>query len=139
MNGAPRTELEGNEVKGSTIVYLLVIAWAVIFVGTIVLALNIDGPRNIDTGFKRLDSLVRGQLLAIVVAFAAGAAGFVFRDVRKHLVLVGLIPIISTIVLAAGVFLFAIIQTNQTTGNLTPAPMPQTTTAEPAPTPDPGN
>lgn len=91
------------------LIYVLVIVWAVIFVGSIMMSVNIDGPRNIDTGFKRLDMLFRGQILAGFMAIATAIWGFLAKGHGRREKLVGLLPVGLTVLLFAGFIVFALV------------------------------
>lgn len=91
------------------VIYLLVIVWAVVFATSFVLSVNIEGPRNIDTGFKRLDVLFRGQIVAFALALFTGAAVFILRGGGKRLKLIGLAPLGLTILIISGGTLFALV------------------------------
>lgn len=94
-------------MKGTSLIYLFVILWALVFAGSILMTLNIDGPRNIDTGFKRLDVLVRGQLLALLLALAAAVGGFFVRGLPRRHKLTALAPLGLTLVGVLSIVLFA--------------------------------
>lgn len=119
-------------MNNNRVVYLLVIVWAVVFAASVILTVNIEGPRNIDTGFRRLDTLARGQIVAFLLALVTAAAAFIVPGGGKRLKLVGLVPLGLTILIVAGIFIFALIMNTRPApqGN-TPPPRP--VTAEPAP------
>jgi len=94
-------------MKGTSLIYLFVILWALVFAGSILMTLNIDGPRNIDTGFKRLDVLVRGQLLALLLALAAAVGGFFVRGLPRRHKLIALAPLGLTLIGVLSIVLFA--------------------------------
>lgn len=95
------------------LIYVMVLVWLVVFVGSIVMSVNIEGPRNIDTGFKRLDSLFRGQILALIIAFIAMLAAFFGKENGRREKLLGLAPILLTVLAAAGLVVFALVMNNQ--------------------------
>lgn len=75
---------------------ILVVIWAGLFATSFLLTLQIDGPRNIDTGFSRLDVLARYQVIALCVAFIAAIFGFLARKEGKRTMLVGFAPLLIT-------------------------------------------
>lgn len=75
---------------------ILVVIWAGLFAASFLFSMQIDGPRNIDTGFKRLDVLVRYQLFALGVAFIAAISGLLARKEGKRTMLVGFVPLLIT-------------------------------------------
>lgn len=91
------------------LVYLLVLGWAIAFGWSIIASLGIDGPRNIDTGFRRLDVLFRGQMIAFGFAVVAGASGFLVGAAGKRDKIIGLLPISITALIVAGIALFAML------------------------------
>lgn len=121
-------------MKGRTLIYAFVIIWAVVFAGSVLMMLNVEGPRSIDTGFKKLDVLVRGQFLALFLALAAGVAGFTVKGSGKRERLIGLVPLGLTFsIVALGLLLLVFIPDGQSpsTPPTRPAPVP-TAPAEPA-------
>ncbi len=114
------------------VIYLLVVVWAVVFAASVIVTVNIDGPRTIDTGFKRLDTLARGQIGALLLALVTAAAAFRVRGDAKRVRLVGLVPLGLTILIVAGLIVVALIAKDRTEqpGN---APPLRPVTAEPAP------
>lgn len=108
------------------LVYALVIVWLAVFVGSIIMTINVQGPRNIDTAFKALDTLFRWQLLAFLLALMAAVAGFLGKENGKREKLLGLAPIGLTVLAVAGLVIISTI-----IGNRPPpaAPNPMTPTA----------
>lgn len=98
----------------SKVVYALVSLWVIVFCGSIVMALNIDGPRNIDTGLARLDVLFRGQILALALSVVAAASPFLVGDRGRAQILIGIAPLTVTILLVAGLFLFVSMRPDDT-------------------------
>lgn len=94
-------------MKGRVIVYALVAVWAIAFAWSIFASLGIDGPRNIDTGFRRLDVLFRGQLIAFGIAIVAGASGFLMEGCGFRQKLIGLLPLLVTMLIVLCIALFA--------------------------------
>ena len=119
-------------MKGRTLIYLIVGLWVAVFAGSVLMTLNIDGPRNIDTGFKRLDVLVRGQFLALLLAVAAGIAGFTVRDSGRRERLVGLIPLAATFTLVAAGLLLLVFMPDGPTAPTTPPAITKPIPAQPA-------
>lgn len=89
-----------NKMK---LIILLVAIWAIIFVASYFMSAGIEGPRNMDTGLKRLDVLARYQIIAFIVAVIGGIAGIVWRRDGKRIMLVGLTPLLITLLLIAGI------------------------------------
>jgi len=81
------------------LVLLLVVIWAVVFMASIYMSTRIEGPRNIDTGFRRLDVLARYQVIAFAVAVISAAIGIAWRRDARRIMLVGLAPLLVTCVL----------------------------------------
>jgi hypothetical protein len=94
-----------NGMKRVTIV--LVILWAGLFAASIFFAMQVEGPRNIDTGFKRLNVLASYQALAFAVAVVAAVAGIVARRAGRRIMLVGFVPLIVTGLIVVGFFVVA--------------------------------
>ena len=94
-------------MPGKIVLYVFVALWAAAFVGSILISTGIEGPRNIDTGFKRLDVLARGQILALCLAVASAAAGFLIGGGKRQK-FIGLIPLALTVlIVVVGVLLIA--------------------------------
>lgn len=85
------------------LIILLVAIWALIFVASYFMSAQIEGPRNIDTGFRRLDVLARYQIVAFTVAIMSAVLGIVWRRDGKKIMLVGLTPLLITFLLIAGI------------------------------------
>lgn len=79
----------------------LVVIWAAIFVASYFMSTRIEGPRNIDTGFQRLDVLARYQMIAFAVAIVSAIAGILWRRDSRRIMLIGLTPILVTILAIA--------------------------------------
>ncbi len=84
-------------------VVLLVLVWAAVFVASYFMSAQIEGPGNIDTGFKRLDMLARYQFIAFAVAVASAVLGIIWRRQGKRIMLVGLIPLLVSALLIVGI------------------------------------
>lgn len=83
------------------LIVALVVIWAAIFVASYFMSARIEGPRNIDTGFQRLDVLARYQIIAFAVAVICAVAGVLWRRDGKRIMLIGLGPLLVTILLVA--------------------------------------
>ncbi|MEM7258119.1 MAG: hypothetical protein AAF404_12120 [Pseudomonadota bacterium] len=94
--------------------YLLVSAWILIVGLSFWAATTIDGPRNLDTGFKRLDLFLKYQLAALIVAIAAAIAGFRGSHGKWQPRLIGLVPLTLTVTVLTGLFIFASLQNHNT-------------------------
>ena len=92
---------------GTRLIYLLVILWAAAFALSIIMAVNVAGERNLDTGFARLDVLMRGQIVALALAIFAAVAGFLVAESNRSTRLVGLAPLALTVLLVGGLFVVA--------------------------------
>lgn len=57
-------------MKNTHLVFALILAWVGTIAWSFLASSAIDGPRNIDTGFQRLDVFVRWQMLAFGLAAA---------------------------------------------------------------------
>lgn len=93
-------------VTGSRVVYALVGAWVLVQVWSFGASSLTEGPRNIDTGLKRLDVLFRWQILAVGIALIAAMSTFFGTDRRWRFRLVGCAPLMLTLGLAFGLYLF---------------------------------
>lgn len=90
-------------MQRSNIIYVLIALWALAIAWSFWSSGSIEGPRNLDTGFKRLDVFFKAQLMAFILAIAAAIFGFVFGQEKKRLRLIGLIPIGLTVLVIAGI------------------------------------
>lgn len=120
-------------MNSKKIIYVVVILWAVVFVLPIMMALNVEGPRNIDTGFERLDILARGQMFALALAIMSGAAAFLVKDLSFRQKAIGLAPLTVTILIVAGLFLFAFLRSDDIAAPIEQSRTPTTPVAEPVP------
>ncbi len=84
-------------------VIALVVIWIILVVTSYIMSSRIEGPRNIDTGFRRLDVLVRYQVVALVVAVVSAVAGVLWRQDGNRIMLIGLAPLILTILLVVAI------------------------------------
>ncbi|MCY6383357.1 hypothetical protein [Hoeflea prorocentri] len=89
-------------MRRADIVYALIVVWALAIGWSLWGAAAVEGPRNLDTGFKKLDVFFKGQLLAFGVALVTAAAGFAFAGAARRIRLIGLIPIGLTVLVLAG-------------------------------------
>ena len=99
-------------VSKRAIVIVLVLVWAAVFVGSFFAAGAIEGPRNIDTGLKRLDVLAVYQLIAVSLAVVAAILGLVWRRQAAKILLIGLLPVTLTVLAIFGIFVLAMILGN---------------------------
>ena len=93
-------------MSGSRITIILVGLWVLVQILSFWMSAGIEGPRNIDTGFKKLDVWFRWQLLAVCVAIIAAIFGFFSSDKSWRTRTIGLIPAAITLVAAVGLYLF---------------------------------
>lgn len=108
------------------LIIFLVLIWAAIFAASYVLSVQIEGPRNIDTGFKRLEVLALFQFIAFAVAIVSAFIGFLWRNDGKRILLVGLIPLLTTVVLFAALAVTVSIVGNRVAPDPALPPMPTT-------------
>ena len=96
-------------------VLVLTVCWVALQIWSFWVSSSIDGPRNIDTGFKRLDVFFKWQVLAFCLAL--GSAFFVLfsKGLQMRSRFIGLSPAILTIVCVGGIFLFALLGLGETT------------------------
>jgi uncharacterized membrane protein YphA (DoxX/SURF4 family) len=91
------------------LVVIVVLAWAGVFFGSYLASSAIEGPRNLDTGFKRLDVLAQYQFVALGLAVLAAVLGFVWRKTAARVLLIGLVPLLATALLIAGILVATLI------------------------------
>lgn len=77
-------------------VLLMVVIWAALFLASFYMSTRIEGPRNIDTGFRRLDVLARYQVIAFAVAVVSATIGIAWRRDARRMMLLGLVPVLVT-------------------------------------------
>ncbi|MBW8639366.1 hypothetical protein K1W69_19385 [Hoeflea sp. WL0058] len=102
-------------MSGLRVVLVLLALWIALQTGSYVTTSDIEGPRNIDTGFKRLDVFFKWQIAALAVALVAAAAGFVGPDKRWRKRLIGLAPLGLTLAAVGGLALVGLIIQNAQT------------------------
>lgn len=85
------------------LILVMIAIWAAIFIASYFMSTRIEGPRNLDTGFKRLDVLARYQLIALVVAVVSAVAGILWRRDGKKIMLIGLSPLLITVLLVVAI------------------------------------
>lgn len=90
--------------KQRSVLVVLIILWAGFVVASYFMSVRIEGPRNIDTGFQRLDVLFRYQMMAFAVAVLSVVLGVLWRRSGKRMLLMGAIPLLTTVLAAAGLF-----------------------------------
>lgn len=95
------------------VVLVLLACWIALQTGSYVSTTGIEGPRNIDTGFKRLDVFFKWQVAAL--ALVAAVAGFVGPYKRWRKRLIGLAPIGLTLAAVCGLALVGLITQNSQT------------------------
>ena len=91
-----------------TIIIVLVLLWAAVFLGSFLATSAIEGPRNIDTGLKRLDVLAQYHLVAIMLAIVSAVLGIAWRKQARRILPIGLVPLTVTALLVAGIFVVAL-------------------------------
>lgn len=82
-----------------TIVIVLFLLWLAVFAGSILMAQAVEGPRNIDTGFRRLETLMLWQGVAFVVAVVATGVTLSRRGLTRSTKLIGYAPVGLTVLL----------------------------------------
>lgn len=87
-------------MKKESLVYLSVAIWILVFAQSFWISGDVEGPRNIESGFRRLDVFFRFQLMAFMLAIVAAFLGFVYSEKRWRLRLVGLAPLAVTLMFA---------------------------------------
>lgn len=114
-------------------IVVLVLAWAAVMLGSYLATTAIDGPRNIDTGFQRLEILARYQFVALALALLAAALGVVWRGAAARVLLIGLIPLSATALLVVGLAVVVVTvdsSPTQSSPPLQPRVMPPTTAVD---------
>lgn len=91
-------------LQKKTLVYGIVLLWVALFTASYFMSTRIEGPRNVDTGFRRLDVLARYQIMAFGVAVVAAVVGVIWRRDGKRIMLLGLTPLFLTAVLILGLW-----------------------------------
>lgn len=98
--------------RTTKLISVIVAIWAALFVGSYIASTGIEGPRNLDTGFRRLDVLARYQIMAFAVAVIAAIAGFLWRKESKRVLMIGLAPLAITLLLIGGLVVASIVLSN---------------------------
>lgn len=113
-------------MSGLRTVLTFLVCWIALQTVSYISTSGIEGPRNIDTGFKRLDVFFKWQVTALATALVAAVAGFVGPDKRWRKRLIGLAPIGLTLAAVGGLALMGLIiqnvQTPDTSFRPTTAP-----------------
>lgn len=119
-------------MSGLRVVLVLLAFWIALQIGSYVSTSDIEGPRNIDTGFKRLDVFFKWQVTALAVALVAAAAGFVGPDKRWRKRLIGLAPLGLMLAAVGGLALVGLIIQNAQTPDtsIRPTTAPAATATE---------
>ena len=86
----------------SWFVALLMLTWALVVVWSLFATVAVDGPGNMETGLRKLDILVRWQLIAAGLALFSALCGFLVRPLSWRMRFVGLLPVVLTGVAAIG-------------------------------------
>ena len=115
-------------MSGSRIAFLLVGLWMVVQILSFWLPSGIEGPRNLDTGFQRLDVWFRWQLAALVIAFVAAISGFFAKPKSWRIRMIGLLPAALTLLAVVALYLSVLIFD----GRPGPAASPERPTTAPA-------
>ena len=121
-------------VTKKRLTYALILIWVALIVASYLLSTRIEGPRNLDTGFRRLDVLARYQFFAFGVAILAAITGFFGRKEGKRVMLIGFAPLLITGLLV-GALVVAVIFGDRILdyGPQTSPGPPAATVAQPAP------
>jgi len=109
------------------LVYMLAIVWVVLIATSIIATRQVEGPRNIDTGFKALEVLFLWQVAALGVAIVAMVLAIFSKELTRSSRLAGFAPIGLTVVVVAGVLLYS------TLDRPDPVPAPSRPVTAPAP------
>ena len=112
-----------------TFLVTFVLIWAALFAVSFYMPSRIEGPRNLDTGFQRLDVFARYQILALGAAIVSAGLGVTWRREARRLLWLGLTPVIVTLILVAALTIATIFfgpNADQTGG----PPRPAATVAE---------
>ena len=115
------------------LMYMLAVLWVVLIATSIIATRRIEGPRNIDTGFKALEVLFLWQVAALGVAIVAMVVAIFSKGLTRPARLAGFAPIGLTVVLVAGVLLYS---TFNQSGPIPAPDRPVTTPAPSTPVPD---
>lgn len=118
-------------MKSKTIIYVLVGAWIGCIIISIAASQAVDGPRNIDTGLKRLDILVKWQLVAFITAIISGLLALFIRSQSRLTRLVGATPITLTIILIGALYLWMTFANQQYDVQTSPNTTKPTATVDP--------
>lgn len=113
-------------VSKRAIVVALVLFWAVLFAWSFLASAGIDGPRNLETGLRRLDVLAAYQFVAFGLAVIAALLGVVWRRQAAWTMLIGLGPLAVTVLLVATIVVAAMVLRDR------PVPEPPGTPTAPA-------
>lgn len=92
-------------MSNKRIVLLVLIAvWVALVAASYFMSVRIEGPRNIDTGFRRLDVMFRYQVTAFGVAVIALVLGMAWRKSGRRMLLLGATPLLASLSLVAALF-----------------------------------
>lgn len=86
---------------------VLVVLWVALIVISIVATRQVEGPRNIDTGFRALNVLFMWQMAAFVVALVALLVAIFGRELGRGMRMLGLAPVALTLLLLGGVIVYS--------------------------------
>ncbi|MEM7211751.1 MAG: hypothetical protein AAF479_07640 [Pseudomonadota bacterium] len=84
-------------MRERVIIILLVCAWVVAVAASFLLAWQIEGGRNIDTGFKRLDVFFKWQVGAFLIAVFLAGVGLLGKSLQRWLRWIAGAPILLTL------------------------------------------
>lgn len=87
------------------LVIVLVLAWLGVVAGAFLVSGAIEGPRNVDTGFRRLDVFATWMIGALVLAVIAAIAAWQARSIGA-VRLLGAVPL-AVMALAVGALVVA--------------------------------
>lgn len=93
-------------MRARHLIFILFAAWALAFAWSFLSAQSIDGPRNVDTGFRRLDVWFRWQMIAFAIAVVMGVIAILQRGLPRGVRLLALSPGTLTLLLV-GAFILA--------------------------------
>lgn len=90
-------------------IIVLLCAWVAAVAASFLLSWQIEGPRNIDTGFHRLNVFFEWQAGAFFLAIFAAVSGWRGRSERRWIRWAGFAPILLTVAVIGSIIGYAFI------------------------------